>query len=261
MPVEPYSALAAGYDVVMRHVDYDAWATYVHALLDRFGPAVHHVVELGGGTGSLAVRLQPLGNYRYTLTDGSAAMVEQARKKVRRNDRPIRCSTAGFTTVTRQGLDLEAPVDAVVLVYDGLNYLLERTAVEALFRRVHHLLRPGGVAVIDQSTTVNSEDEAFADEGSVNGFSYVREDQYDPATRRHETVFRLTVDGRSVTERHVQRAYARREIAALLDDAPLSVEAAYDGFTTAPADDESRRIQWVLRRPETAPDPDETVRR
>jgi SAM-dependent methyltransferase len=251
MTAAPYSVLAAGYDFVMGHVDYDAWAAYLFELLRRHGEDVETVVELGGGTGTLARRLQALGEYRYVLTDGSAAMLDRAREKLRGDDVPIRCAQADFTAVTPADLALERPADAVVLVYDGLNYLLDETDVAALFRRVHGLLRPGGVAIVDQSTPANSRahHDEFVDEGTTDGFAYVRENRYDPNTRRHETVFELTVDGESHVERHVQRAYSRHEVRALIEDAPLVVEAAYDGLTTDPADQDSYRVHWVLRRP------------
>jgi len=251
MTSAPYSALAAGYDFVMAHVDYDAWAAYLFELLGRYGENVETVVELGGGTGTLARRLQALGGYRYVLTDGSSAMLDRACEKLRGQERSIRCVQADFTAVTPEDLELERPADAVVLVYDGLNYLLDETGVAALFRCVHGLLRPGGVAVVDQSTPANSQahHDAFVDDGATDGFSYVRENRYDPSTRRHETVFELTVDGESHTERHVQRAYSRHEVRALLDTSPLVVEAAYDGLSTDPAHDDSYRVHWVLRRP------------
>jgi SAM-dependent methyltransferase len=250
MPEEPYSVLAAGYDLVMAHVDYDQWAAYLFELLRRHGTGVETIVELGGGTGSLARRLQPLGDYRYLLTDGSAAMLGRARDKLA-PDSPIRCVQADFTTVSLDGLGLAEPVDAVVLVYDGLNYLLEESAVAALLRRVHGLLRPGGVAVIDQSTPANSEErsDGFVDEGGRADFSYVRESRYDPDTRRHETLFTLTVDGESRTERHVQRAYTCEEVRSLIEASPLRAAGAYDAFTTDPAHDRSYRVHWVLRRP------------
>ncbi len=252
MCAEPYSVLAAGYDLVMDHVDYDQWAAFLFELLRRHGSDVDTVVELGGGTGSLARRLQPLGNYRYLLTDGSAAMLARAHKKLGA-DSPIRCEQADFTSVTLADLDLAAPADAVILVYDGLNYLLDESEVSALFRCVHDLLRPGGIAVVDQSTPANSRErgDGFVDEGARGDFSYVRESTYDPDTRRHETIFSLTVDGRQRTERHVQRAYAIDEIRTLLDRSPLAVEAAYDEFTTDPAHESSYRVHWVLRRPDS----------
>ncbi len=250
MSAEPYSALAAGYDFVMDHVDYDAWAAYLFDVLRRHGEGIEMVVELGGGTGSLARRLQPLGEYQYVLTDGSAAMLNRARRKLTRDGSPIRCVQADFTTVSLDDLELDTPVDAIILVYDGLNYLIDEEAVAQLFCCVHRLLRPGGLAVIDQSTPANSQahGEQFVDEGTIKGFSYVRENRYDPETRRQETIFEITADGEHQTERHVQRAYSRHEIRDLLAQSPLTVEAAYNEFTREPAHDESYRVHWVLRR-------------
>jgi SAM-dependent methyltransferase len=250
MQTRPYDALAEGYDAVMAHVDYDRWAAYLHMLIRRHADAPERVLELGGGTGSLAVRLQPLGDYDYLLTDGSEAMLDRARRKVAGADRPIRCAQAEFTAFTPASIGLDPLADAAVCVYDGLNYLLDVDALAAFFERVHDALRPGGIAVVDQSTPANSEErnDDFVDEGSRDDFSYVRESHYDPDTRRHETIFTLTVDGQHRTERHVQRAYARTEVLTLIDASPLSVEAAYDAFTTDPAHDESYRVHWVLRR-------------
>jgi ubiquinone/menaquinone biosynthesis C-methylase UbiE len=250
--VEPYDMLAAGYDAVMGHVDYESWSAYVHRLLQRHADAegVEHVVELGGGTGTFALKLHRRGGYRYVLSDASNAMLEQAASKIDEAGAPIRCVQATFTGVTLQRLGLERPVDAVVLVYDGLNYLLDPADVRQFFRRAARLVRPGGLVLFDQSTPANSEDNAtgFTDEGAEGDFAYVRESTYDPDTRRHVTTFAVSVDGRSGCERHVQRAYAPGEIRTLLADSPLSVEAAYDGFSTDPVQDRSHRVHWVTRR-------------
>lgn len=178
-------------------------------------------------------------------------MLERAREKLRTDDSPIQCVPADFTAVSLGDLPLAGPADAVILVYDGLNYLLEDAEVRALFRCVHHLLRPGGIAVIDQSTPANSREhrDQFVDEGATEGFSYVRKNRYDPETRRHETIFELTVDGRHRTERHVQRVYSRPEVRRLIEASPLVADAAYDEFTTEPAHDESYRVHWVVHRP------------
>ncbi|HYG69925.1 MAG TPA: class I SAM-dependent methyltransferase, partial [Anaeromyxobacteraceae bacterium] len=78
---DPYSVLAEGYDAVMAHVDYEAWAEYVHFLLVRHHLEAQDVLELGCGTGSLALVLQPLGPYAYRATDASEAMLTVARRK------------------------------------------------------------------------------------------------------------------------------------------------------------------------------------
>ena len=254
LPGTPYDALAAIYDAVMDHVDYDRWARYVQACLDTHGEAVTSILELGGGTGSLAIRLQPMGAYDYVLTDGSAAMVRQARAKVASAGiDAIDCGETSFTRATLDDLGRDTPFDAVVLVYDGLNYLTSTEAVAACFERVANVLRPGGVAVIDQATLANSEDHdaEFTDRGTAGGTSYVRHSVYDAADHLHRTTFELVHEGRRVREEHVQRTYAPRTIARLFHQSSLQVRAAYDGFTLTPAHARSHRVHWVLERPET----------
>lgn len=247
----PYDALAAGYDAVMAHVDYEHWALYVHVLLQRHGSDIETVLELGGGTGSLALHLQPLGDYEYVHTDGSAAMLQRAREKLAAADRAVQCVQADFRDFTLADLDRDAPVDAVVLVYDGLNYLTEDGEVASLFRCVHHALRPGGVLIVDQSTPANSEDnaDAFVDEGATDDFAYVRESHYDPETRRQVTTFEITTGDGTARETHIQYAYTPAEIRDLLAASPLRTVAAYDGRTLDAARTRSHRVHWVARRP------------
>jgi SAM-dependent methyltransferase len=246
----PYDVLAAGYDAVMDHVDYDYWAAHVHRLLRRHGTGTERVLELGGGTGSLALRLQARGDYDYVCTDGSAAMVREARAKIDAADAPIACAQVDFAEVTLDDLGQKAPFDAAVLVYDGLNYLTDEGQVASLFRAVHDALRPGGIFVVDQSTPANSEDaDAFVDEGTTDDFAYVRESHYDPDTRRHVTTFEITTEGRTVRERHVQRAYTPEEVRDRLAVSPLTIVAAYDGFTLDAAHPQSHRVHWVAQRP------------
>lgn len=245
-PTPPYDALAAGYDVVMAHVDYADWADYVLELFDAHDAAPRSVLELGCGTGSLAIELHERGPFRYLGTDGSEAMVRVARAKAEMHGfDALRFDVAHFTDFA-----VDEAFDAVLLLYDGLNYLLDEADVAALFARVHDALRPGGLFIVDQSTPANSiNNEAFfEDDGSAEAFSYVRRSHYDRAARLHTTEFDLTVEGATYAERHVQRAYTRDEVAALADASPLAVLAAYDGFSLDPASDDSERIHWVLQR-------------
>lgn len=242
---EPYSVLAAGYDVVMEHVEYEAWAEFVHHLLGTHGREVRRVLELGCGTGSFAFELQELGGYEYIGTDGSSSMIRVARAKAELYGVPIQFEVADFTNYR-----VDEPVDAVVLLYDGLNYVLEEEGIEALFRCTHAALRPGGLFIFDQSTPSNSlnNEPYFEDEGETDEFSYVRHSRYDPTTRLHTTTLDLTIGTRRFREKHVQRAYDLEEVRAIIDRSPFEVVESLDSFSTEPASADSERIHWVLRK-------------
>ena len=244
----PYSALAVGYDLVMDHVEYERWAAYVHHLLNEHGDEVESVLELGCGTGSLALQLQPLGAYDYVGTDRSSQMVRVGQIKAEEAGAPIDFAVADFTDFTT-----EHAFDAVVLLYDGLNYALEKDDVRALLRNVWQALRPGGIFCFDQSTPSNSvnNDTKFEDRGEADGFAYVRHSRYNPEERLHTTTIEMTIEGQRYVEEHVQRAYTFDEVRALIREADLMEVAAYHNFTTDPATAESERIHWVVRRPST----------
>ena len=219
----PYAALAAGYDVVMAHVDYPFWADYLFDLLQEHAPLAETLLELGCGTGSLAAELQPLGDYAYTATDGSAAMLRVAQAKADAFGVPIQTAELDFSV----SFVIEPLVDVVVLVYDGLNYLLEEEAVLRLFRSVYDALEPGGVFVFDQSTPLNSEanEGQFEDEGEADAFAYVRRSHYDPARHLHTTEFAMTVEGVAYHEQHIQRAYPLATIRELVEQTPFVIAA------------------------------------
>ncbi len=242
--VSPYDALAAGYDVVMEHVDYPFWAEYVNGLIRRHHPEAASVLELGCGTGSLALELQGLGSYQYHGTDGAAAMIRVAEAKADLYNADVTFSVADFTAFST-----DTPVDVVLLLYDGLNYLLDPADVRRLFAHAHAALAPGGIFVFDQSTPANSENNEalFEDEAEAEGFAYRRASHYDRATRLHTTTFEIDVQGTPFREEHVQRAYEMDEI-KLLIPAGFALAGAYDGFEDAPATSHSERIHWVVQK-------------
>lgn len=241
----PYSRLAPGYDAVMAHVDYPGWAEHVAGLIRRHAPRAREVVEIGCGTGSLALALADATTYRVRGYDGAPEMVEVARRKAARRGADVPFAVLAFD----EGIPAPPP-EAIVLVYDGLNYLLTEAEVANLLARVSEALAPDGIFVVDQSTPQNSLNHIgeFDDEGETDAFDYVRTGTYAPETRLHTTTFELRFpDGEVHHERHVQRAYTRTELAALIEASPLEVAGAYDAFSLDPATDGSERIHWVLR--------------
>ena len=242
----PYSVIAKGYDLIMSHVDYEYWAEYTDQLLWQFHPQPVSLRELGCGTGTFAISLQPLGPYQYTATDISPSMVEIARQKASQEEVDITFDIEDFSSFS-----VKEPHDVIILLYDGLNYLLEEERVLSLFQCCLKALKPEGVFFFDQSTPANSinNEEYFSDEGKMDGFSYVRKSEYDRSTCLHTTTFEIKTDQDTFFEKHIQKAYSLDTIKSLLEKAGFNIEMAFDGFTADPASNSSERIHWLARRP------------
>ncbi|MEZ4694804.1 MAG: class I SAM-dependent methyltransferase [Rhodothermales bacterium] len=247
--VNPYTVLASGYDFIMSHVDYPGWAAYVDELIRRF----HHLnerpiqlLELGCGTGNFGFEFAHYPDYHYRGLDGSASMIKVAGHKAEQWGEDLEFAVCDFLS-----FDEDETNDVVLLLYDGLNYLLEPSAIAAVLGRVYRSLRPGGLFLFDQSTPANSENnrDYFEDRGAHELFSYVRQSEYDAETRLHRTHFELSVGPDTFAEDHTQRAYAISEIATLVEASQFEEVDCFEGFSTIGATEASERVQWILRRP------------
>lgn len=246
LDASPYTVIARGYDFIMAHIDYEHWAVFTDDLLWKHHPNPRSIRELGCGTGSFALHLQPLGEYDYTGTDLCPEMIAVARQKAEEDEIQVTWAVEDFTKFR-----VAAPHDVIILLYDGLNYLLDEDEVASMLECVYEALRPGGIFFFDQSTPANSiNNEAFfCDEGELDGFSYVRGSEYDRETRLHITTFEISIDGQSYVERHIQRAYTLEEIRTQILNAGFEIEATFDGFSSRRARESSERVHWLVRKP------------
>lgn len=247
MHVEPYTVLAGIYDEVMDYVDHEAWADYIHHMLDEHELNPESVVELGCGTGMFAEEFLRRRHVSYVATDGSEEMLAIARQRLPESVSTVRLVYPGPPLA--EAVMGGQRADACILLYDGMNYLLTEQAVEGMLNQVRGMLKPDGFLVFDQSTPANSLNNAefFEDEDELDEGSYKRTSHYDPETERHTTVFEITTPSGAFVEEHVERAWSFDTIRGVLERSGWTILAAYDGFSLDPADDEAERIHWVVR--------------
>lgn len=247
--VQPYSALARVYDLVMSHVDYEGWADFLVHLVEMHLPDISglRALELGGGTGLLTEALYEASDWDLTLTDHSADMLAEAGRRFSEGD--VRILNVDFGGAWKLE---ERDYDVILLMYDGFNYLLEPEGVHALLRGVEAHLKPGGLFLFDQSTPHNSINNAefFEDEGEEDGLEYRRTSHFDEESAIHTTSFDIVTPAGRFHEEHRQRAWTRSAVEGLLRQHPLEILASFDGFSLDPSDDESERVHWVLRKPD-----------
>jgi 2-polyprenyl-3-methyl-5-hydroxy-6-metoxy-1,4-benzoquinol methylase len=105
--------------------------------------AVRHVLDLGCGTGRLALEMASRG-YTVTGVDRFPTMLRRARANAR---------AAGLTIALKEAsleeLEIGGRYDAAYSVCSVFNYILEGEALSRCLERLRNLIRPGGLLVVD----------------------------------------------------------------------------------------------------------------
>ncbi len=246
----PYMHLANLYDVLMRDVDYDAWAGYVLGLLREYGVTEGaSVFDCACGTGALTLRLAQAG-YRAVGFDCAEAMLERAQRNARAAGLRI-----PFVCQDMRRLSTHHPAEAVTCACDGVNYLTSVADAEAFFHSAYAALMDNGLLLFDVSSAYKLEcvlgGQTYGED--LPECAYLWRNVFDPQSRLLEmdlTFFLPDAEGRylRLAERHVQRAHSVRELNNALARAGFEVLAIYEAFTRRGIREEAERIQFVARK-------------
>ncbi len=249
-----YTGFADLYDSLMLDVDYDAWATYLLSLMNRYLPACGplSVADVACGTGAISIRLAKRG-YRVTGVDLSEDMLRNAQEKARRAGLSL-----PFIQQDMRALQLHRPADVITACCDAVNYLTSLADVSAFFRAAYRALKPGGLLLFDISSAYKLthilDGNTFAEAG--DNAAYIWQNTLDPESRLIEMTLAFFVrEGeryRRFDEVHVQRAHTRAEIDALLTENGFTTLGCYAAFSDATPADDTERIQWIAKRSDSS---------
>ena len=245
-----FGPVAAYYDELMAGVPYRFWVRYLGQLWDRHGLTPRTVLDLACGTGTVS-RLLATQGYSLTGVDLSESMLERARREAAQERLAI-----DFIRQDAADLNLgDLRFDAVISLFDSLNYILEPTRLASAFAHVHRHLNPGGSFIFDLNTEYALAMGMFNQSSARKGepLHYRWRSRYDPETRLCTVSMRFSYDpgdgDRQVFhETHRQRAYHKDEITGWLRDAGFSSVSVYDSYTTEPAKKRSDRLFFVALR-------------
>jgi hypothetical protein len=177
--------------------------------------------------------------------DGSLAMVAEARKKETLAGIPL-----WVGDMRRFGL--REKVDAVVCLYDSINYLLNIEAVQLALENFYEVTTSQGVAIFDICTLQNSElnFSNYYESKKEKQFSYTRWSHFDRESRIQFTEFQIKFrgDGTAYHEIHRQRIYPTERFIDVIEKTPWKLCAAFDGFSRDPASRNSNRVHFVLTK-------------
>ena len=151
-------------------------------------------------------------------------------------------------------LRIHKPVDALLSVCDGVNYLTSTNDVFSFFQSAYDCLKPNGVLLFDVSAPYKFESilnqNTFTEE--TDAYAYIWKNMYDPKTRLCQMDLTCFVKNGAMYDRfsetHLQRSHTVEELTGLLERAGFTDIRALEAFTQKPARADSERIQFAARK-------------
>ncbi|NLU35769.1 MAG: methyltransferase domain-containing protein [Clostridiales bacterium] len=237
-----YQEFAYLYDKLMKNVDYQRWADHIEEIFRKNGRKPETVVDLGCGTGAVTNILAERG-YQVTGVDISEDMLFVAREKARKSGLQVSYICQDMTELT-----LHRPVDAIICMCDGFNYILEEAKLKQTFQRIYQYLNPGGILVFDISTYYKLAsilgNNTMAD--SDEEISFIWFNNFDRQSRILEMnlTFFKKENGlyKRADETHYQRAYYTEEITALLQESGFCDINVYSANDLKPPGKRNHRV-------------------
>ncbi len=145
------------YDSMMEYVDYDEWVRLIDKKISPFIKD-KNILEIGCGTGEIVVRMQKKG-YKVEAIDNSIEMLKLAKEKYKNIE---------FIKKDMRNLEYEEKFDAVISVFDTLNYLNSYDDLIFSLEGIKKSLKSKGVFLFDIITKKMLEnmfpDGIFADD-------------------------------------------------------------------------------------------------
>jgi len=252
--VPPYSVVAQFYDYLMRHVNYARWANYVIDLFDlaNLGEAagrrrVQSILELACGSGKLLVELSRAGFQTYGM-DRSASMAQCTAARCEKAGMPARIwcgDMRNFASAAR--------FDAVICLYDSLNYCSKPDEVVSVFAHVGEVLQPGGLFIFDICTRWNCwrNFRNYTDKEDWRRWTYHRHSFFKPVANLQYNEFLIEnadFPGQTFRELHVQRIYSLNEIRKIAAADWWEEAGCFKDMSRRPGNERAERVHFVFRK-------------
>jgi len=239
---QPYTRFAFAYDKMMENVDYTRWSDYIDRLFTMHNYHPKRVLDIACGTGSATVLLAQKG-YDMAGTDRAREMLFKAREKAEKLGLYI-----PFWQQDMRYLSVSSPYDAVICLYDSINYMITQEDMSQVFQKVSESLVPKGMFIFDITTEYNIIKhfhlKTFAE--TEENFSYIWRNIYLQNEKICKTVltFFLKEGGKyeKYEELHIQKIFSVSELKDLLEQNGYKMLSAFECFTFNKWNRNSERI-------------------
>ena len=233
-----YENFAYYYDSLMDQSFYDDYLTFILKHAD-----FHHVLELGCGTGEIAIRLAKLKKCVYA-SDLSEDMLEVARLKATDNDVCIQ-----FSRVDMCDFEANDKIELVLCLCDSLNYVLDDGDVFKVFQNVFHCLKENGTFIFDVNSLYKMEEilKDYKEENDDDDFYFKWQvDKLGYGYVKHIVEIIDKLEDEHILEEHYQRTLSIEKYQDMLKKAGFNSIEIYSDFHEY--HEKSERIIFVCRK-------------
>lgn len=243
-----YEAFASVYDIFMEQVEYDQWMNHIHAIWEKFGLQPKTVIDLGCGTGSIALPLAKEG-YDVIGVDLSPEMLTEADHKAMEEGVSVRFACQDMTE-----LELGEEADCILSLCDSMNYLTEDGQLEDAFKSIAQHMKQESLFLFDLNTEYKFKEVLGQNVfGSAEEHAaYIWENDYDEEEKINEYYVSFFIENEDglyerIEEFHYERAYSMEEIEEGLQAAGMELVEVYDGYSFDAPRAESERLLFAAR--------------
>lgn len=242
---------AENYDRFMREVDYDARADYLLSVFERERVEPELLLDLGCGTGSLAMCLAERG-VSVIGVDLSPDMLMLARDKAMCAGLDIL-----FLEQDMRSLDLYGTVSGAVCSMDGINHLVSEEDLSLTFERLRLFVQPGGLFVFDVNTAYKHQvvlgDNSFVYEDEEEDVLCIWRNRYDANSSSTEIMldfFTPTSNGlyERTCEDFTERYYSAEVLKKRLAEAGFCVLGIFDDLSFESPKEHCQRMTLIAKR-------------
>ncbi|HLR42492.1 MAG TPA: class I SAM-dependent methyltransferase [Pseudogracilibacillus sp.] len=226
-----YHEFASIYDQLMDHAPYDDWVQFTKDIIKQKDKAVSTMVDLGCGTGEVAIPLAKQG-YDMIGVDISTHMLACASNKALDENVQVQWLAQDMRQLTGM-----RDIDMVLSYCDSINYITNETDLSSVFTRVYDSLADDGLFVFDfhalPYASTHLMDQTFTHVS--DDLTYIWDCEAGPliGEMTHYLTF-FQADGalyRRFDEVHEQRTFSLDVYEALLKNAQFSKIRFYADFS------------------------------
>ncbi len=244
-----YENFAYVYDRMMEDVDYVEWADYIEKLFCHYNVKPRDIADLACGTGNMTILMAERG-YNVIGIDQSHDMLSVAQEKARKKGLSI-----PFVCQDMRDIELHRCVDAVTIMCDGINYIVEDDDLDLVFSGIFAMLKPGGLLLFDISTyyklsSILGNNIMVDDDPDISLIWQNYFDEENSICTMDLTFFvREGSHYRRFDETHVQKAYKSQEIIKMLRQKGFENVNCYKHSTFETPNNRDQRILFGAQKP------------